>query len=749
MKNSLRIKKMVPGFLPSTDLSEYLKTEKLLEGWYMLSNKDLSILIEPISARIRSVYAHGRFGRLQKLLYDTKNIDAEGWGFLPAYWIKGAKYSPPLWHTSPEKVIFKKKENKLILAGIPCYAEGNKEGPSIKKIEIGIENYKIHYFIDYFFEEFKEQSKGLFIEPPEISICLYPLYTHYQGEKNRQIHKIPYRENRFTYIIGKEVILIDKRGRLPKLKINSENGYCILFAEKDIVKGKAYRLRVFIRQPQFKDRITIELIPNPITIMTNAYYHTGQRKIEICSLIKPEVKINGKNIDAKLVEKGKFAIEAKLPSERRYRITAKNKLGESESLFYAIGNPLPKIIKMGESATKVFWKKSHLKDIIAAAYHLNPVRPAIPMEDIPFRTTAEAHSAYVSHAGRVFPILSAASYAGNNKKYLNKAFNGLEALVKKAHHFKDGSLLLPIILGKKGKPSSKYLHACRPSDLGIMVRAFLYTYYGFEYFREKKKANQCLDYAYQYAHILTKVQLPNGNFPARFSYPDLKPTTELQGTVNPWIIQVWELANVFKKVDKRKEKKMRNICIRYADYLTIKRKPTVLKICGSGADEGGNNYYVSFSYISLSWLIKYLATGNKKYARYAKETFKMAFLTSPMYIDQPQSSYWITGNPSSFCRYYNLPALLHSGGYGKMEGLFLKKYLNDDLGEYVSSYIFADTLAKRVLPDGGICGLVIDVPGFKTRIDRMGETLCYLHMGVYANYYLSQKVLGCDSIFQK
>jgi len=343
---------MLKEFLPVTDLSEHLKTEKVLEGWYILSNEDISILIESISARIRAIYTHGRFGRLQKLLYDIYNIDQELWGFPPAYWLKKTKYTPPLWHALSEKVIFRRQENRLILEGVRTIGEENGrgvresriEGPAIPRIEIWLKARQIHYTITYFSKEFIENYRGRFVEPPEIFSCWYPLYTHYQGEKSKQIRQIPYRGNRFYHVIGKELILTDKKGRLPGLKINSEKGYCILSSEKDIVKGNAYRLRVFIRQPQLNDHITIELIPNPVTIKANPYYPVGQRKIEIYSVLKPEVKINGMSIEAKLFERGKYAIEAKLSSEVRYKITAKNKLGQSESLFYAIGNPLPRII---------------------------------------------------------------------------------------------------------------------------------------------------------------------------------------------------------------------------------------------------------------------------------------------------------------------------------------------------------------------------------------------------------------------
>jgi len=128
----------------------------------------------------------------------------------------------------------------------------------------------------------------------------------------------------------------------------------------------------------------------------------------------------------------------------------------------------------------------------------------------------------------------------------------------------------------------------------------------------------------------------------------------------------------------------------------------------------------------------------------------MAFLTSHMYIDQPQNFSWISGNPSVIGAWYGLPPLLSQAGYGKVDaGLFLKKYLNYDLGEELSSYVFADTLAARLLPNGGVCMLAIDVPGFKACIDTATETLSYLHMGVFANYYLSQKALRCDSVFQR
>ena len=84
-----------------------------------------------------------------------------------------------------------------------------------------------------------------------------------------------------------------------------------------------------------------------------------------------------------------------------------------------------------------------------------------------------------------------------------------------------------------------------------------------------------------------------------------------------------------------------------------------------------------------------------------------------------------------------------------MEGLFLDKYLGFQLGVDMSSFVFADTLVGRMLPDGGISGVRVDVPGFRKRIDSAGETLAYLHPGVYAHYYLTQKLSNSDSVFKK
>ncbi|NQZ68019.1 MAG: hypothetical protein HRT89_08110 [Lentisphaeria bacterium] len=264
----------------------------------------------------------------------------------------------------------------------------------------------------------------------------------------------------------------------------------------------------------------------------------------------------------------------------------------------------------------------------------------------------------------------------------------------------------------------------------------MYTHDAFLELGEATKAQECLELAYRFGRTLSRVQLKNGNFPARFRFPDLKAEGHLQGTVNPWVIQLWETANRLESHDPKKAAELKKICSRYAVYLTTK-EPSVLSICNAGADEGGCNYYTPFSYVCLCWLIRYLDTGKEVYAENAKQTYKMAFLTSQLYIDQPQNSHWVTGNPAGFSTWYEEPELINQGGFGKMEGLFLKKYLDYDLGQDLSAIIFADTLAGRLLPDGGITGLRIDVPGYQAHIQDHGETLNYLHLGVYANYYLS------------
>ena len=67
-------------FFPKTDLSESFKTRKLLEAWYLLAGENVAALVDTVKPRISKLFAFGKFGTLQQLLYDVDCYQEAGRG---------------------------------------------------------------------------------------------------------------------------------------------------------------------------------------------------------------------------------------------------------------------------------------------------------------------------------------------------------------------------------------------------------------------------------------------------------------------------------------------------------------------------------------------------------------------------------------------------------------------------------------------------------------------------------------------
>ena len=53
---------------PATDLSEHLRTQKLLEAWYLLASHNVAVLVDTVKPRAFKLFAFGKVGTLQQLL---------------------------------------------------------------------------------------------------------------------------------------------------------------------------------------------------------------------------------------------------------------------------------------------------------------------------------------------------------------------------------------------------------------------------------------------------------------------------------------------------------------------------------------------------------------------------------------------------------------------------------------------------------------------------------------------------------
>jgi hypothetical protein len=473
--------------------------------------------------------------------------------------------------------------------------------------------------------------------------------------------------------------------------------------------------------------VELDLLQNPITVHCRPYYVADRSaKIQIASSEEPTVTLDGKPLAVRPGEKGRYIASISL-SAGTHTLLAETKTGRSRRTLCAVGSPDDAVIRMGDAVRQLPWKKGPVKDLMPYFYLYDPLSPSGRGESI------DHAGSFGSHSLRAFCILAAASLLTGDRTYIDRSYQSLHAVVKKSHRFDDNDLLFPHEYDMDGKP---YLvTSTRPSDLGLMVRALLYTYHGFNHFNDERKARMCLDLAYRYAHTLTKMQQPDGSFFPRYYYPTLKPNAaEPMGTVNNWAIQVWELANLYDAIDPEKSQILRDICLRHIDYL-LNQKPSLLRITGGGEDPP--NFMDGLCSSSLFLMMKFLQTGDITYKRYAGECFMMGALTTNLFIDQPQNyfkaySVWLP-------LFYNQPGLPNKGGMHDLTmidaGLFLKKYLDDDFAGHVAAYNFADRLVDSVMPNGAIYGLTVNAPNYHYRRQDGGETLDYGCVGIYGFHY--------------
>jgi len=722
-------------FLPSTDLSEFLKTEKLGESWYVLSNEDVSVLVDTVKPRIFMVYVHGQFGTLQQLIYHPNGYEREMgmWGIVPTYYVDGEKFFPFL-HVKhvkgiyldnpPEKVVFDRRQNRIKMVGVKCFSEEKRKLGNIT-MEILLNNNKIKLVVDYPKEA----------ERTEVSSVWYPLYNKYRQNDISEWRDIEYfqegfmghYEPYFEKMVDKNINLFDKYGRVPQIRISSFGKSCYLKSGTDPHRGNVFNLQILIKGDNKRDKVIFEFLPNPISIRVNPLITAGKsERVEIYSKEKPKVYLDEQVISVTKEKEGVYKTKI-IARKGKHILFVRTTQGVSCRKFYAVGEVEPSLVKMGKTAVKLPWKTMSLNNIVPSMYTLDSLEPRLRI------------GVSFIHAYRIIPVIITTALISKDKSYVNRAFECVEAVVKKSHQFDNGDLLTPIGWDSEGKPA--LTNASRPSDLGIIIRALLYTYYGLRYFKDNR-AKRCLDYASSYAHTLLRMQNSDGGFCCRNTYPDLKgvPKAEGRGTVNNWIIQVWELANIYEGVNSVRANELKQMCIRYIDWYFFKRKPNALRVCGSG--ENAPNHTDALANLSAFALVKYLSSGEEIYKQYAEQAFKMAAFTCMHFIDQPEHSFF----PALYKlgQFYNQPdGVLSYGGMHDLEiieaGLFLKKYLNFDFGEYVASYNFGDRLAAYIKDNGAIYGFVAKAPNYYYRREDAAETLDYGGVGIYGYYYVTRK----------
>ncbi|MFA5863919.1 MAG: hypothetical protein WC975_04445 [Phycisphaerae bacterium] len=736
------------------DPSDFMKTEKWLEAWYCLHNKNLTVVVDTIRPRVFRIYTHGKFGDFQNLLYDSN-----AWreltglcGIVPSYKIKGETATPFIPHAyhfedfSKGNVRFDEKSNSVHIESIDCFTPGNLNDLIWSKDAMKDYNIKEHRRPPIDFAVHLEDNE-LTVKvkyPPSMEkgmlhLNLYPLYTHYAGE-DKEKHIVEYfqsgfEENswpHFDRVLGKTIDLEDEFCRLPRLTITSRTGQCRMVSQTDQERFGAFRLQVTLETTSQEEEIRVRLDKNPLLVKVPPLVPAGK---------KTKIQIDGSNLlsctidetEKKITKTTKNGYEVSVVlAEGPHELLVKSKSGFARRKIYAIEVSKKKIETMGNAILRTFWKDKDKKDIIPYTFDLTTLEP-----------TYREGCGYCSHAVRALTLLALATRLLGDRKYVDGAYKCLKALVKKSHAFENGDLLLTIWLDRKGQPM--LLDACRPSDLGIMVRGFLYVSKTYREIKQEKKSRECLNYAVRYARTLFRMQREDGAFYSRYSFPDAKPTSQMVGTVNNWTIQIWNLAEECRRYDSVLAKRFKELLEKYIDFTLFKKEPSQLKVTG-GADEGPANYPDDLATLSANLTIKYLLTRDEKYKKYAQDAFKMSFCYRDHRLEFPQTYMY---PPTPHMSFYNdLPLGLPGRGdmtdkTGNEAGLFLKKWLDDDFGEYVACLCTQSTFTDNFKSNGGLYICNIDVPNYSYKRRYNGYMNSYAGMGIVL-YELTKNYLEKD-----
>jgi len=723
--------------------ADFLRTEKLMEAWYCLKGDHVTAVVDSVRPRVLRLYAHGDLGDFQNLLYDTDSwAELTGcYGIVPAYEVDGEVVTPFIphayWfeHFGKGKTTFDAEKQEVRIEGAECFRKDRLD-EQIHHSAI-VEGYdrsqKVRPPID-FAVLLKGQTLILQVRYPEASekgllrLDLYPLYTHYTQE-NGERHCVEYmqygleRSNspRFEEVLGNTLSLEDATGVLPRLTVSSDTGTCRLISHTDFKRNNAARLQVVVETRQAHQEVRIGLTGNAVSLRV-APLPAAVKPVPIevrCSTVE-SLQIDGVSRETEEAVQGKHRAVLNLP-EGEHEIAVRAPEGFAKRTVYAVDPSREKIGTLADALMHFFWQDPEKRDIIAYSFHPDTLEPL-----------CREGASFIVHGVRALTTLFLGAIVQNKPEYAEQGYRSLKAVVGKSHSFENGDLLVAIWLDQHGRPNPKTLHACRPSDLGIMIRGFLYAARTFRHFGREDRRTECLDYATRYARTYFRMQREDGAFYSRYAYPDLKPSTKLVGTVNNWMIQVWHLAEQLADHDPDTSRRLREMLERYADFCLFKRTPSLLEVTG-GADEGPANYPDDLATAAALLGIKYALSGQAEYRDYAEQAFKMSFFYRNHRLDSPcDYMYPLTAHMGMF---YDFPNGVPGKGdmtdlTGNEAGVFLKELLGFELGEYAAAYCTAAMFTDSYKPNGAIYSVNVHVPNYTHIMRNYSDVNVYGAVGV-------------------
>lgn len=723
---------------PATDLSEHLRTQKLLEAWYLLASHNVAVLVDTVKPRAFKVFAFGKFGTLQQLLYDVDCFQEAGRsGIRAVYYKADRKYTtlkdrPYVFEDTPsDSIAFDRAKDSVSIRGIKCYDPDLQPAEGTMDLEVAVSG-------DSFTFAYCAPTDA---DRAEMEIELYPLYTEYRGRGWDQFEVVDYfywnsryhnPKGRFEEAVNDYVELRDRHGRVPALAISAPGMEIRIVAFGDETRNDAHRLRLTLRGP-LSGKATFTLSQNTVTVHTVPIIPADKpHAIDIDSARRPSVKVAGLSFPVRKLSRGRWRSTVRAPHGVSHLLVESSE-GVSDRFIAAVGDIPMWVEKMGKAAAASLWPDGPVAGLMPQVIDVKRLVGKVRGP----HGKSEKDVAYCGHNPRGLMIIAAAARQTNDPKLLDRAWTSIKAMVRLAYKYGDGALVMPIEMEFDGTPRS--IDGMRPSDSVIAIRSILMVRSIFLEWGDFKRAEEALGYARGFALTLLKMAGPNGQLEARYKYPTLEVTHRAQipgrGTVNNWVTNVWDLAEILRQKNDALGDDLKRLCRKHVDLL-IESKPSILRLAGGGED-GPNNSDALDSAAGF-FLVKYLDTGEKVWLKRAKEAFLMASLNiTIIHIDQPQNFFFTFDWTESI--WHDGPInVMSKGGMHDLTscdvGMPLAYYLRDTFARDKCAYQFLARLVDGVYENGAVLNRVTAMPNFQYVKTDFTESLNFGAVGVFAFY---------------
>ena len=696
------------------DMSQYLKTRKLMESACFLASDSTAVYINTLKPSIRSLFAFGKFGRLHNLVYDVDfcKLYSGQYGIYPSCTYDGKTAMP-------------------FANGSSGHADANYVVDASMHTGLDEEHSRVtfHDLTMYAGTEAVGTLPEFTVQVQQDRILLRAVFP--AGTADRKFH-IPWYPifDRFVEDGQEKYIEYYRDGFVE----SNPAGFCRFTAGDTLILRDSYsrqasaQIRVTGGRIQLNSR-TLPEKNNSRFLSTDVCTDSDTLEVEITLLQQRDV-LQGENfypcggtVTVTILNKNE-TVTFTAPSERGEYVHYIGKGANTTAFHYcAVPDADYWMDKAADACIKITWPDGKLKGIPSYAFD-------------PTNLTPQKRDGFVycSHATRIIPCIAAAAVRNQDPYYAEQALYILESLFANSHRGADGSIYTPISIAEDGSVGDRDA-SCRPSDSGIVIRSLIYTANAFLALGMTEQAEKCVRYAWANVMTIRKMQSPNGEFYERFTYPDAKPVEGgiHKGTVNNWTLQLWNLLPLLKHfgMDEAYAETER-IVTTFIDS-QLQKTPSILQVAGGGEDcaEFGDALNTCATLLA----IKYLQTGDDLYKKYAEDGLLKAWALSNLYADMPGLN-CLYGN-SDECQFYdqphalNCPAGMHD--LTSIEAnLFLHQTLGLPFGLECATNQFNARLSSFFLDSGGMYMLVIRTPNYSWKDPHRSESLNYGGVGVYA-----------------